>query len=147
MFQFAILFAFIITLVAGSAELRSPDDTTYPEPITLGQLGYSHGHTIIAWTPTKTTINDACTNSSTYTAIRAENSGYALHPLCGYPFNLDGYTGLELQCADGTSMTASQVTAIATNGKITHNCTYLPLTISYTSCGVGSGIAQLYACQ
>ncbi|OIW22842.1 hypothetical protein CONLIGDRAFT_638084 [Coniochaeta ligniaria NRRL 30616] len=122
----------------------------YPEPITIGQLAYPHGHQILAWTPTKTSMIDACTNQSSRTVLQVYETIPPTVPLCGTPFALDGYSDLELLCADGTSVEASQVTAIATNGTQTHNCTSLPLTVYGTHChGEYSpdSIWQLFACQ
>ncbi|KAH8902808.1 hypothetical protein BR93DRAFT_972156 [Coniochaeta sp. PMI_546] len=122
----------------------------YPEPITIGQLGYPHGHQILAWTPTKTSMIEACTNQSSRTVLQVSETLPPTVPLCGTPFALDGYTGLELLCADGTSVAASQVTAIATNGTQTHNCTSLPQNVYPTHChGPYSpdSIWQLFACQ
>ncbi|KAK3689361.1 hypothetical protein B0T22DRAFT_461378 [Podospora appendiculata] len=136
----------------------------YPEPITIGQLSIPHGHMIDcrkynletdndardAGTPTKTTMLDVCAQgpSNTVTMIQSIQTGFPSNPLCNWRFDLDGYTGLELLCVSGTEKDAEpQVTAIATGGVQTHNCTALPLTVFPTSCGVGAAISQRYACQ
>lgn len=93
---------------------------------------------------------EACTNVSSRTVLQVYETVPPTVPLCGTPFTLDGYSGLELLCADGTSVAASQVTAIATNGTQTHNCTGLPLTVYPTEChgpGSSASIWQLFACQ
>ncbi|KAK3317588.1 hypothetical protein B0T19DRAFT_405272 [Cercophora scortea] len=120
----------------------------YPEPITIGQLSIPHGHMIYGWTPTKTTMLDVCVQGPSRTMIQSVQTGFPSNPLCNWPFDLDGYTGLELLCVSGTENDAEpQVTAIATSGVQTHNCTALPLKVFPTSCGVGAAISQLYACQ
>ncbi|KAK0624968.1 hypothetical protein B0T17DRAFT_617115 [Bombardia bombarda] len=121
------------------------NETMYPEPITIGQYGFPHGHLIVGWTPTKTTMNDVCAGTRTF--IQSVQTGYYSNPLCGFPFEIDGYSNLTLQCADGTDTLASQVTAIATNGVETHVCTKLELSIFSTYCGGGASLVQQYACQ
>jgi hypothetical protein len=101
-------------------------------------------------TLTKTSMIEACTNQSSRTVLQVYETVPPKVPLCGNPFTLDGYSGLELLCADGTSIEASQVTAIATNGTQTHNCTRLPQMVYSTRCHPPYGadsIWQLFACQ
>lgn len=141
------------TITATPAAVRQTSEPAVnPFPITLGWLAYSHGHEIVAWTPTRTTMGDACnpnTNATRTTVVQADNSGFPSNPLCGHEFALEGVTGLSLLCADSAENgeAASQITAVATNGEQTHQCVDLPLNIYGTSCGVGSSIWQNYACQ
>lgn len=123
-----------------------------PFPITLAQLAYSHGHQIVAITPTRTTLGDSCNtnvNATRTAVVQAQNSGFSSNPLCGFEFALEGVTGLTLLCADSAENgeAASQVTAVATNGEQTHECVDLPLNVYGTSCGVGTSIWQRYTCQ
>lgn len=123
-----------------------------PFPITLAQLAYSHGHQIVAITPTRTTLGDSCNtnvNATRTGVVQAQNSGFSSNPLCGHEFALEGVTGLTLLCADSAEKgeAASQVTAVATNGEQTHQCVDLPLNVYGMSCGVGTSIWQRYTCQ
>ncbi|KAH8886465.1 hypothetical protein GQ53DRAFT_809730 [Thozetella sp. PMI_491] len=149
------MYAATILAVAAAASVasakpvfnRQSNSTAEPFPITIGQLGYPHGHEILAWNPTKTTLGDACDAYTKTTVLQAVNSGFYSNPLCGHPFSLDGQDGLTLLCSDGTSETASQVTAVATNGQQTHECAELPHKIYPYNCGGGSSVSQLFACQ
>jgi hypothetical protein len=125
---------------------QTDNNTQFAEPLTIGQFSYDHGHQILAWTPTKTTMLDACDQTGT-TELQAVNSGFYSGPLCGVPFTVDGRSNLTLECSDGTGVTASQATAVATNGEVTHKCVGLPDTVFVTECGVGTGIMQLFSCQ
>jgi hypothetical protein len=123
-----------------------------PFPITLAQLAYSHGHQIVAITPTRTTLGDSCNtnvNATRTAVVQAQNSQYFSNPLCGHEFALEGVTGLTLLCADSAEKgeAASQVTAVATNGEQTHECVDIPRNVYPMSCGVGSSIWQRYVCQ
>ena len=89
----------------------------------------------------------ACKEEPSRTFLQSVQTNIYSNPLCGRPFDLDGRTGLELLCADGTGERASQVTAISTNGERTHNCTHLPLNIYSTYCGNTVSIMQRFACQ
>ncbi len=79
--------------------------------------------------------------------MQAVHTNRPSNPLCDFPFSVDGFENLELKCADSDAERPSQVTAIATNGKQTHNCTELPLSIYPTSCGAGVAVWQRFACQ
>jgi hypothetical protein len=94
-------------------------------------------------------MGDACNNQASRTVLQVQDTGVPSKPLCGQPFDLDGFTGLELHCADGTDIGASQVTAVFQGDKQTHNCTKLPLTVYPTACDPShiSSIWQLFACQ
>lgn len=147
----ALVLATTITATP-TAVRQTSEPAVNPFPITLGWLAYSHGHEIVAWTPTRTTMGDACnpnTNATRTAVVQADNSGFPSNPLCGHEFAFEGVTGLSLLCADTAENgeAASQVTAVATNGEQTHQCVDLPLNIYGTSCGVGSSIWQNYACQ
>lgn len=143
--------ALAATVTASPTAVRqTPDVNAFP--ITLGWLAYSHGHEIVAWTPTHTTMGDACntnTNATRTAVVQAVNSNFPSNPLCGHEFALEGVAGLSLLCADSAENgeAASQVTAVATNGEKTHECVDIPLNIYGTSCGVGTSIWQEYACQ
>ncbi|RKU44099.1 hypothetical protein DL546_001402 [Coniochaeta pulveracea] len=132
----------------------SAQDTQYPEPITLGILGYPHGHQLLAWSPTRTSMVDACNGyeKPTRTVIQVDNSGYPSNPICNHVFSLDGYEGLELLCAGNETLgTMPQVTAIATNGTQTHRCVELPYGNGFysTPCDEThiTSISQSFACQ
>lgn len=144
--------ALAATTTATPIEARQASPSILPFPITLSQLGYSHGYTIAAFTPSRTAMLDACNtnvNATRTAPVQSVNSNFPSNPLCGHEFALEGVTGLTLLCADTAEKgeAASQVTAVATNGQQTHECVDLPLNIYPTSCGVGSSIWQLYACQ
>ncbi|KAK3361670.1 hypothetical protein B0T24DRAFT_642126 [Lasiosphaeria ovina] len=145
MVYFSAVAAFA-ALLAASAHLVAAQDT-YPEPITIGQLNVGHGYVLYAWSPTRTTLQDACTDSPTRTMIQSVQTDHPSNPLCNNPFALDGYTGLELLCSDGSGPAAAQVTALATNGTQTHVCTSLPLRISPLYCGGAASIWQKFVCQ
>ncbi|KAM7191958.1 hypothetical protein V8F20_009082 [Naviculisporaceae sp. PSN 640] len=113
-------------------------------PITIGRLGISHGYLMVAWTPTKTTMQDAC--AGTRTMIQSVHTNFPSNPLCGFPFEVDGVKNMELVCDPAQSPREIPV-AITTDGKRSHNCTHLPLTIYSTYCGGGASLAQEYACQ
>lgn len=95
---------------------------------------------------------DACNNydSPTRTVIQTDNSGFPSNPICNHVFSLDGYEGLEILC-DGEEVEGvqPQITAIATNGTQTHNCTALALSVYSTPCDEThiSSIWQAFACQ
>ncbi|KAG8167144.1 hypothetical protein KVR01_002833 [Diaporthe batatas] len=139
-------------VTASPVEVRQQTSTINPFPLTISQLAYSHGHQIVALTPTRTTLGDSCNtnvNATRTAVVQAQNSGFSSNPLCGHEFSLEGVTGLTLLCADSAEHgeAASQVTAVATNGEQTHECVALPLNVYPFSCGVGSSIWQLYSCQ
>ncbi|KAK3385659.1 hypothetical protein B0H63DRAFT_473365 [Podospora didyma] len=140
-------FAAILSMASASPVSARQDDTLYPEPITIGRLSIPHGYVLYAYTPTKTTLQQACSDSPSRTMVQSVQTGRPDRPLCNNPFSLDGYSGLEFLCADGTGPAASQVTAIATNGTQTHLCTNVPLTVYPLYCGGGASISQQYICQ
>lgn len=134
------------------AERQTSESDILPFPITLGWLAYSHGHSIVAWTPTRTTMGDACnpnTNATRTARIQSVNTNFPSNPLCGHEFELEGVSGLSLLCADTAENgeAASEVTAVATNGEQTHQCVDIPRNVYPTSCGVGTSIWQNYVCQ
>ncbi|KKY37377.1 hypothetical protein UCDDA912_g02595 [Diaporthe ampelina] len=144
--------ALAATITAAPTEVRQTSPSILPFPITLGQLGYSHGYSIVAWTPTRTAILDACNpnvNATRTAPLQSVNTNFPSNPLCGHEFALEGVTGLTLLCADTAEKgeAASQVTAVATNGEQTHECVDLPLNVYGTGCGVGSSMRQRYVCQ
>ncbi|KAH8881954.1 hypothetical protein GQ53DRAFT_753962 [Thozetella sp. PMI_491] len=147
MFKTGIIIAAAALLANATPLVPRQNDTRAHEPITIGELGIGHGYQILAWTPTKTTINDACTDQASRTVIQSVNTEIPSNPLCGYPFEVDGESNMTLLCADGTSEDASQVTGIAINGEETHQCVEVPLNIYGTNCGGGSSLWQKYTCQ
>jgi hypothetical protein len=93
---------------------------------------------------------DACKpGNGTKTVLQVHETIPPTVPMCGREFELDGYSGLKLLCADGDSPAASQVTAVATNGTTTHNCTELPDVIYAVHCAKFSSdsIRQWFVCQ
>jgi hypothetical protein len=130
----------------------SPPPAINPFPITLTQLYYPHGHQIVAITPTRTTLGDSCNtnvNATRTAVVQAQDSGFPSNPLCNHPFALEGVSDLTLTCADSAQKgeNASQVIGIATNGEQTHQCVSIPRNVYPMSCGVGTSISQLWACQ
>lgn len=123
-----------------------------PFPITLAQLAIPHQYSIVAFTPTRTAMVDACNtnvNATRTVNVQTMSSGYPSNPLCDHAFDLEGVTGLTLLCSDTAENgeRASQVTAVATNGEKTHDCVELPLNVYPTSCGPPASIWQRFACQ
>ncbi len=150
MYKSGIFVAVAVAAVASASPLaaRQGNDTTVPAfPITLGQLGYTHGHEIVAWAPTKTTMNDVCGNQASRTVIQTLNSGFPSNPLCDFSFTLEGKSSMSLMCTSNSTATEAQVTAIATNGEKSHTCVGLPINELSASCGAGSSLWQAYACQ
>lgn len=148
----ALAMAAAVTTASPVEVRQKTSPSINPFPITLAQFGYSHGHQIVALTPTRTTLGDSCNtnvNATRTAVVQAQNSGFSSNPLCGHEFSLEGVTGLTLLCADSAENgeAASQVTAVATNGEQTHECVDIPLNVYPMSCGVGSSIWQLYSCQ
>ncbi|KAM7189656.1 hypothetical protein V8F33_009904 [Rhypophila sp. PSN 637] len=133
----------VAALLATSASFVSAQASN-PEPITIGRMGVGHGYLMVGWTPTKTTMLDAC--NGTRTLIQAVHTNRPSNPLCGFPFEVDGVHNMQLVC-DPAQTTQEIPIAITTDGQLTHNCTYLPLTVYSTYCGGGASLAQNYACQ
>ncbi|KAK0725151.1 hypothetical protein B0H67DRAFT_550773 [Lasiosphaeris hirsuta] len=153
MVQSSALMAFAAALLPALVSAQT-NETLYPIPIAIGTIMYPHGHIILAWEPTKTTFKGACSpgvDNPTRTYLQTVNTNIYSKPLCNQPFDIDGYKNLELLCADADdgNYHASQVTAIATDGKKTHDCVKLPRNLYPVACDDThiTSIEQNFACQ
>ncbi|KAK3347037.1 hypothetical protein B0T25DRAFT_293311 [Lasiosphaeria hispida] len=151
MVQSNTVIAFAAALFSAVASAQT-NETLYPVPIAIGRIMYPHGNTLIAWEPTKTSSKAACngTDNPTRTFLQSIQTGFYSNPLCNWPFNLDGYKNLELLCSDSEKgVSASEVTAIATDGKKTHDCVKLPHNLYPIACDDThiTSIEQSFACQ
>ncbi|KAF7503490.1 hypothetical protein GJ744_003681 [Endocarpon pusillum] len=122
--MYKLILATTAALLALTTATPLAERQDHPDQIALGQLSYSRGNQFIAWTPSKTTEQEAC---RTHATIQSVDSGRPSGPICGTPFSVGNLVNVSLACGTSpvTTTTRDVVAVLDASGVKIENCEFI----------------------